>query len=187
MSAVMPAKRAGASDDAIVAAIRAAGLTVANWNGSHQFVAAGPTHRLDTFEAAAPPGTRVVRLAVAGAFHTDAMAPAAVMFARAAAETDFAGAASAMVGNGDGALVSGPDDLRRRLITQLTSPVRWDLCSATIADSTDVTTHIELAPAGPLTRLLKRARPDAHAVALRHPKDVEEVQEPNASAIGLRV
>jgi [acyl-carrier-protein] S-malonyltransferase len=184
MSAVMPAKRAGASDDAIVAAIRAAGLTVANWNGSHQFVAAGPKHRLDTF---APPGTRVARLAVAGAFHTEAMAPAAAMFARAAAETDFADAASAMVGNGDGALVSSPDDLRRRLITQLTSPVRWDLCSTTIADSTDATAHIELAPAGPLTRLLKRAHPDAHAVALRHPKDVEEVAAPQPVMAGTQL
>jgi [acyl-carrier-protein] S-malonyltransferase len=186
MAAVMPTKRDGASDDAVIAAIRSAGLTVANWNGSHQFVAAGPTSRLDTFEAAPPSGTRVARLAVAGAFHTSAMEPATPVFAHAVAETDLLDVASAMVGNGDGALVSGPDDLRKRLIAQLTSPVRWDLCSATIVGSAGAGLHVELAPAGPLTRLLQRACPGARTIALHCPADVEKVHLELDAAHGSR-
>ncbi len=176
MSAVMPTKRDGASDEAIVSAVQAAGLTVANWNGSHQFVAAGPADRLDTFETAPPPGIRVARLAVAGAFHTGAMEPATPVFADAVAETDLADGASAMLSNGDGALVSSPDDLRQRLIAQLTSPVRWDLCDTTIAARAGAGLHIELAPAGPLTRLLQRARPGVRAIAVHGPADTEKIQ-----------
>jgi [acyl-carrier-protein] S-malonyltransferase len=176
MTAVMPAKRDGASDEVIVSAVRAAGLTVANWNGSHQFVAAGTTERLDAFEAAPPPGTRVARLAVAGAFHTGAMEPATPVFADAVAEADLVDGASALLGNGDGALVSGPADLRRRLVAQLTSPVRWDLCAATIAGRAGAGLHVELAPAGPLTRLLHRARPGVRAIPVHGPADVEKIR-----------
>lgn len=176
MSAVMPAKRDGAPDAAIVDAIASAGLTVANWNGSHQFVAAGPVDRLDTWEASAPRGMRVVRLEVAGAFHTGAMRSATAEFARAVAAADFRDGASAMTGNGDGALVSGTEDLRRRLIAQLTAPVRWDLCTATLARCAGPASRIELAPAGPLTRLAERAEPGVRAVALRRPVDVEDLR-----------
>jgi [acyl-carrier-protein] S-malonyltransferase len=138
-------------------------------------VAAGPAHLLDAFASAPPPGIRLARLSVAGAFHTDAMAPAVDEFARAVADADVTAATSPMVGNGDGALVRDPDDLRRRLLTQLTSPVRWDLCTATIATLAPSATHVELAPAGPLTRLLTRARPGARAVPLLTPADVAQV------------
>jgi [acyl-carrier-protein] S-malonyltransferase len=176
MAAVMPSKHDAASEHAIVAAIQEAGLTVANWNGSHQFVAAGPADRLDPFVAAPPAGMRVARLAVAGAFHTGAMDPAAAEFSRAVAAADFTDAASALVGNGDGTLVTGPDDLRWRLTAQVTSPVRWDRCAATIAGRVGDGLHIELAPAGPLTRLLQRARPGVPAIALYGPADVEKVR-----------
>ncbi|WP_433628848.1 ACP S-malonyltransferase [Nocardia sp. CA-120079] len=178
MAAVMPTKRDGATDAAIVAAIGAAGLIVANWNGSHQFVAAGTKDRIDAFIEARPRGLRIVPLTVAGAFHTDAMATATPSFAKAAAEAAFLESASAMVGNGDGALITSPDDLRQRLIAQITAPVRWDLCARTIAAhaATDAP-HLELAPAGPLTRLLERERPEARALAIRTPEDIDPTAE----------
>lgn len=181
MAAVMPSKRAPASDEEIVAAVAAAGLTVANWNGSHQFVAAGPADRIEALADAPPPGTRVSPLAVAGAFHTEAMAPAVEAFTRAIEGVRITEPASAMVGNGDGALLTG-DDLRHRLIRQITSPVRWDLCARTIADQAPGSPHIELAPAGPLTRLLQRARPEARAVALAAPQDLDRVPAGAAAA-----
>jgi [acyl-carrier-protein] S-malonyltransferase len=177
MAAVMPTRRDGAPDEAIVAAVGAARLTVANWNGCHQFVAAGAVDRLDAFAATPPPGMRVTRLAVAGAFHTDAMATATAAFARVADETPFTEPTSAMLGNGDGALVAGPDELRRRLIGQITSSVRWDRCSATIARcAAPHAPHIELAPGGPLTRLVERACPGVLAFAVRTPDDVVRVR-----------
>jgi [acyl-carrier-protein] S-malonyltransferase len=177
MAAVMPAKRDPAPDEAIFAAIRAAGLTVANGNGSHQFVAAGPADRLEAFAAAPPGGVRIAPLEVAGAFHTQAMAAAVGPFAQAVWQSPFTEPASAMLSNGDGSLVAGPDDLRQRLVAQITSPVRWDLCSAAMAElSSPDAVRIELAPAGPLTRLTERASPGARAVALRAPHDADRLQ-----------
>ncbi|WP_433524912.1 ACP S-malonyltransferase [Nocardia pseudovaccinii] len=178
MAAVMPTKRDGASDAAIVAAVGAAGLTVANWNGSHQFVAAGTKDRIDAFIEARPQGLRIVPLTVAGAFHTDAMVTATSSFAKAAAEASFLEPVSAMVGNADGALIASPDDLRQRLIAQITAPVRWDLCAQTIAaHAAPDAPHLELAPAGPLTRLLERERPAARALAIRTPEDIDPTAE----------
>lgn len=175
MMAVMPTKRAGASDEEIVAAVAAAGLTVANWNGGHQFVAAGPSERIDALVTEPASGMRVAPLAVAGAFHTRAMAPAVAAFAAAVEQAEFTEPALALLGNADGALVARPDDLRRRLVTQITSPVRWDLCSAEIARLASGAVHIELAPAGPLTRLLQRTDPGARAVAVAAPEDVHHL------------
>ncbi|WP_318207902.1 ACP S-malonyltransferase [Streptomyces sp. SJL17-1] len=176
MVACMPSKRDGAPDESIVDAIHAGGLAVANWNGSHQFVAAGPLTAAEDFATTPPRGMRVVRLEVAGAFHTEAMAPAQESFAQAVAQVSWRTPDSAMLGNGDGALVAGPDDLRQRLVTQLTSAVRWDLCAQAIAaHSSTETLHIELAPAGPLTKLAERARPWMRAVALRAADDLDGV------------
>ncbi|MBD0670562.1 ACP S-malonyltransferase [Streptomyces sp. CBMA156] len=176
MAACMPSKRDGAADEAIVDAIRAGGLSVANWNGSHQFVAAGPSAAVEAFGANPPAGMRVVRLEVAGAFHTEAMAPALEPFARAVARAPWRAPDSAMLGNADGSLVTGPDDLRQRLVAQLTSAVRWDLCAESIArHSSARTLHVELAPAGPLTKLAERARPWTRTVALRSADDLDAV------------
>lgn len=177
MAAVMPARRDPASDDAIRTAIDGAGLTLANANGSHQFVAAGPRDRLEAFAAARPTGLRIAHLAVAGAFHTDAMAAAVAPFADAVERTSFRRPAAALLANADGAFVVDAGDLRRRLITQISAPVRWDLCSATIAArSGPQTVQLELAPGGPLTKLLQRSRPEAEAVALHGPADVRSLR-----------
>ncbi|MFG2651214.1 ACP S-malonyltransferase [Streptomyces sp. NPDC048436] len=176
MAAFMPSKRNGAPDESITDAIHAGGLSVANWNGSHQFVAAGPLAAVEAFTADPPPGMRVVRLEVAGAFHSSAMAPARESFARAVAEAPFQTPDSAMLGNRDGALVAGPGDLRQRLVTQLISAVRWDLCAESIVQhSSAEALHIELAPAGPLTKLAQRARPEARTLALRAAEDLDRV------------
>jgi [acyl-carrier-protein] S-malonyltransferase len=175
MTAVMPAKRAGASDEEILAAIAAAGLVVANRNGGHQFVAAGAAERVAAFSAEPGPGIRAVPLAVAGAFHTGAMEPAAEPFAAAMRGASIAEPSSAMVGNGDGRFLAGPEDLRRRLVTQVTSPVRWDLCARTITRHAPAALHLELAPAGPLTRLRLRAAPETRAIAIQSPEDVDRI------------
>ncbi len=115
---------------------------------------------------------------MAGAFHTSAMAPAVDAFARAARQARFVPSAATLLGNADGAPVTGPDELRSRLITQIIAPVRWDLCAAAIARLAPGALHLELAPAGPLTRLLQRTDPDARTLAVRSPGDVLELAAP---------
>ena len=71
MSAVL-----GGDPDEVLAAIEKHGLTPANMNGAGQVVAAGALDGLEALKADPPAKARIMPLSVAGAFHTDYMAPA---------------------------------------------------------------------------------------------------------------
>lgn len=155
----------------VAAALERHGLTAANVNGAGQVVAAGPIAALEALAADPPPKTRLRRLAVAGAFHTDAMAPARRELDQSCAAAPVADPRCALLSNRDGALVSSGVQLRRRLIDQVSAPVRWDACLASMADL-GVSAVIELPPAGTLTALIRRALPDVETLPLRTPEDL---------------
>src|SRR5690625_4051724 len=77
----MSAIRKGDPDD-VLAATDKHGLTPANVNGAGQIVAAGTTAQLEALADDPPAGTRIRALPVAGAFHTEHMAPAVDILAR---------------------------------------------------------------------------------------------------------
>jgi [acyl-carrier-protein] S-malonyltransferase len=62
----------GGEESEVLAAIAAHGLYPANRNGAGQIVAAGALDALDKLAAEPPAKARVIKLAVAGAFHTPA-------------------------------------------------------------------------------------------------------------------
>lgn len=167
----MAAVLGGLRDDVVTRAA-AAGLSVATVNGSAQVVVGGPLAALDAFTADPPPGSRVRRLDVAGAFHTDAMAPAAGGFASALAALRPTPALCPVLANADGAAVTEGAALLARLVTQLTGPVRFDRCVEAMA-ALGVTGVLEVAPGGTLAPLLTRALPGAEVVALRSPEDLD--------------
>lgn len=142
-----------------------AGLEVATVNVAGQVVVGGPVEALDAWTP--PSGARVRRLDVAGAFHTSAMAPAVAGFAALVAELEPADAQCDVLANADGAVLRDGRELLDRLVGQLTRPVRFDLCLAAAAGPA-----VELAPAGVLTALVKRGRPDLTVTALRTPADL---------------
>ncbi|MBQ1030689.1 ACP S-malonyltransferase [Micromonospora parva] len=145
----------GGDPDEVIAAIEANGLYPANRNGAGQIVAAGALDGLDKLAAAPPARTRVIRLQVAGAFHTPYMAPAETALAAAAAGIAAADPARTLLSNLDGTAVDNGAAMVQRLVRQVTAPVRWDLCMRTLADL-GVTGVIELPPAGTLAGLVKR-------------------------------
>jgi [acyl-carrier-protein] S-malonyltransferase len=69
---------------------------------------------------------KAVPLAVAGAFHTSLMAPAAERLREALAEAQFARPAIPVVSNVDARPHDDPDEIRELLLSQLVSPVRWE-------------------------------------------------------------
>lgn len=140
---------------AVVAAIEALGATAANHNGSGQIVAAGTAEQIAELKANPPSGSRVVPLSVAGAFHTSHMEPGRVRLAAAAASLRATDPALTLLSNADGAVVAHGADYLARLVNQVTSPVRWDLCMATMA-ALGVTGILELPPSGTLTGIAKR-------------------------------
>lgn len=138
----------GSDPDEVLAAIEAHGLYPANRNGAGQVVAAGAVAGLDKLAAEPPAKTRVIRLQVAGAFHTPYMAPAEAALAGVAAGITPADPARILLSNLDGSAVNHGREMVQRLVRQVTAPVRWDLCMRTLADL-GVTGVIELPPPAP--------------------------------------
>lgn len=167
MSAVI-----GGDQDAVVARLAELDLTPANYNGGGQLVAAGALGSLAQLAAEPPAATRVIPLQVAGAFHTRYMAPAVETLRAAVADVTPADPAVTVWTNHDGSAVTSGADMARLLVEQVASPVRWDLCMASFADA-GATGIIELAPAGTLVGLAKRALRGTPTVAVKTPGDLD--------------
>ena len=99
------------------------------------------------------------------------MAPAVEALARVAADVTPRDPDTRLLSNRDGAVVTTGADALGRIVHQVSNPVRWDLCSATLADL-GVTGLLELPPAGTLAGLAKRALPGVEIVALKTPDDL---------------
>lgn len=147
-------------------------LTAANNNGAGQVVAAGTMDQLAALTEHPPEKARVIPLAVAGAFHTGHMSPAVEVLAGYAKAISTHDARVPLVSNADGAVLHSGREVLKRLVSQVSNPVRWDLCMETFAEL-GVTGLIEVPPAGTLTNLAKRALPGVQTLALRTPADLD--------------
>ncbi len=167
MSAVL-----GGDADEVVAAAEALGLTPANMNGAGQLVVAGTLEALAAFAEAPPDRARIRPLQVAGAFHTHFMQPAVDVLTRYSRAISTHDPRIQLLSNADGRVVHDGREVLTRLVAQVSRPVRWDLCMATMADL-GVTALIEIPPAGTLAGLAKRALPGVETVALSTPDDLD--------------
>ena len=168
MSAVLGGER-----EVVLKAIAEAGLVAANDNGGGQIVAAG---NLEALAQLAPEGARVRTLAVAGAFHTSYMQPAVEPMRALAASIEVSDCNIGVLSNKDGAVLTSGREILDRIVNQIANPVRWDLCMQTLADQ-GVTGVIEVAPAGTLVGLIKRAVPAIEQSALKSPTDIESAND----------
>ncbi|HEV7930770.1 MAG TPA: ACP S-malonyltransferase [Actinomadura sp.] len=166
----------GGDADEVLAAIDKHGLTPANINGAGQVVAAGPMDRLATFAEEPPAKARLRPLSVAGAFHTEHMAPAVDTLRRIRGGMPVADPVTRVLSNRDGAVVASGADYVSRLVDQVSTPVRWDACMDTMRDL-GVTAIIELPPAGTLTGLARRELRGVELLALKTPDDLDRARE----------
>ena len=111
-------------------------------------------------------------LQVAGAFHTSYMAPAVEALRAAAADVTTADPDITLWSNRDGARVTDGADALARIVTQVSSPVRWDLCMASFATD-GISGFIEVAPAGALVGMAKRGLRGIPNVAVKTPDDLD--------------
>ena len=171
MSAVL-----GGDRTEVLAAISALNLVAANDNGAGQIVAAGELDSLALLSQNPPAGARVRALAVAGAFHTQFMQPAVEPLRVLASTISTHPASIQIISNKDGQVIKDGAQVLERIINQIASPVRWDLCMESLK-SLGVTGVIELPPAGTLVGLLKRAAPEIETFALKSADDVNAARE----------
>ncbi|MGY1827753.1 MULTISPECIES: acyltransferase domain-containing protein [unclassified Blastococcus] len=173
MSAVL-----GGDPDEVLAALERHGLTPANMNGAGQVVAAGPVDGLAALKAEPPAKARIMPLPVAGAFHTAYMAPAREELEGLVGGLRPADPSRLLLSNADGAAVDSGAGVLARLVSQVTSPVRFDSCLATMRDL-GVTAVLELPPAGALAGLAKREWKGAgiEVLAVSSPADLDRARE----------
>ncbi len=163
----------GGEQDQVLAALEELGLSAANYNGAGQIVAAGSKAAITQLVATPPEKSRVIELKVAGAFHTHFMQPAVTKLSEVAATVSASMPQMKLWSNVGGALVTDGEQFLASLVSQVSNPVRWDLCMASI--ETLSATVIELPPAGALAGLAKRGMPNSTAVALKNPTDLEKI------------
>ncbi len=155
------------------AAAAAAGLEIANYNGGGQFVVAGATPAIEAMVTSPPAGARVIQLKVAGAFHTSFMSAAVAELELAAGEATANDPILKIWSNKDGQELTDGAEVLKRLVSQVASPVRFDLNLAALGGAQ---TFVELPPAGALAGLAKREL-NCEIIALRNPADFAKLSQ----------
>jgi [acyl-carrier-protein] S-malonyltransferase len=166
----------GGDAEEVQAALTKHGLTAANVNAEGQIVAAGTLEQLAALAADPPTRARLMPLSVAGAFHTEHMAPAVGVLGSLAKAVSTHDPRTPLISNRDGKIVHDGRDVVRRIVTQVAHPVRWDLCMETMRDL-GVTGLLEMPPAGTLTGIAKRALPGVETFALKTPDQLDAARE----------
>jgi len=160
----------------VLAALEAQGLTPANDNGPGQIVAAGTMEQLQALADNPPAKARLIPLSVAGAFHTEHMAPAVGRMATLARSVSTHDPRTPLISNRDGQIVHDGREVVARIVGQIARPVRWDLCMETMSDL-GVTGLLEMPPAGTLAGIAKRALPGVETFALKTPDQLDDARE----------
>jgi [acyl-carrier-protein] S-malonyltransferase len=166
----------GGEQSAVESRIAELGLEPANYNGSGQIVAAGSIDAIAALQAEGPAGARVIPLQVAGAFHTRYMSPAVSTLGEYANQVEAQDPTTRIWTNAGGRLITSGTEFKELLVKQVSNPVRWDMCMASMLEA-GVTAIIEVSPAGTLTGLAKRAMPGVEALAVKTPENIEAALE----------
>ncbi len=145
----------------------------ANDNGGGQVVVSGNKEAVDrAVEIAKGKGARrAMLLPVSAPFHCSLMQPAADVMADALSTVTINRPAVPLVSNVLASAISDPDEIRRRLIEQVTCTVRWRESVAYMAGE-GVTKFFEIGAGKVLTGLVKRITDGATGVAVGAPADI---------------
>jgi len=114
----------------VVQICRETGVQAANFNAPLQTVISGPLDKLTAAEEAARQAgaRRVIRLRVAGAFHSELMRPAAEKLADFIAGVEFREPQFPVLCNVTGLPHGTPDEIRELMVRQVCEPVKWVDC-----------------------------------------------------------
>ncbi|MCA1747475.1 MAG: ACP S-malonyltransferase, partial [Bacteroidales bacterium] len=129
----------------------------ANYNAPGQIVISGSNAGIDTAiaEMNARGAKRAIKLQVGGAFHSPLMEPAKEELRRAIEATTFSKPVCPVYQNVNASPSSDPDEIRKNLVLQLVSPVRWtQTIQRMIADGAALFT--EVGPGNVLQGLIKK-------------------------------
>jgi [acyl-carrier-protein] S-malonyltransferase len=164
-------------DDAVRAACAEAGGTVqaVNFNAPGQVVIAGEKAAVErAMEACKAKGAkRAMLLPVSAPFHSTLMKPAADKLESYLAKLALAGPRIPLINNVDVAIESAPDRIKRALVRQAASPVRWVETIRKMAEA-GVTHIVECGPGKVLAGMTRRIAPGVKSFAAADRASLEE-------------
>jgi [acyl-carrier-protein] S-malonyltransferase len=152
-------------------------VVAANYNADEQVVVSGEVAGVErAMELAREAGAkRVVRLAVAGAFHSPLMAPAAAGLGAAIEQTPFRDPGFPVYSNVSAGAVGSAVEARELLGRQLTAPVRWAQLVRNMDSRWPGALWVELGPGAVLSGLVARLVRGAKTLACGTLSDVEKL------------
>lgn len=155
----------------------------ANDNGGGQVVVSGDKAAVEraTEIAKGKGAKRAMLLPVSAPFHCRLMQPAAEVMAKALAEVTVNRPAVPLVSNVLAAPISDPEEIRKRLVEQVTGTVRWRESVAYMAGQ-GVTHFLEIGAGKVLSGLVKRIADGAVGVAIGGPNDIATARDALAAA-----
>jgi [acyl-carrier-protein] S-malonyltransferase len=155
----------------------------ANDNGGGQVVVSGDKAAVDRAVdiAKAKGARRAMLLPVSAPFHCKLMQPAADVMAKALSEVTIKKPAAPVVSNVLASAISDPDEIRRRLVEQVTGTVRWRESVVYMA-SKGVTRFFEIGAGKVLSGLVKRIADGATGMPVGGPGDIAAAKEALADA-----
>src|SRR5258708_4184118 len=155
----------------------------ANDNGGGQVVVSGDRAAVErAIEIAKSKGAkRAMLLPVSAPFHCRLMQPAADVMAGALAGVTIKPPVVPLVSNVLAAALTNPDEIRRRLVEQVTGTVRWRESVAYMAGH-GVTRFFEIGAGKVLSGLVKRIADGAVGIAVGGPNDIAIVKDALAAA-----
>jgi [acyl-carrier-protein] S-malonyltransferase len=131
-------------------------LVPANFNAPGQIVISGSGAACQRAVVAAEAmGLRAMPLKVAGAFHSPLMKSAADKMTAELAKVSFSRPGKTVYSNVTAHAHGEPQEIKRLLVEQIVSPVRWDQTMQTLVSAGEAR-FIELAPGKTLAGLAKR-------------------------------
>jgi [acyl-carrier-protein] S-malonyltransferase len=147
---------------------------VANDNNVGNVVISGVAAAVEQASARAGElGARVIPVNVSAPFHCALMQPAADEMAEALSEIAIGPPRAFLVANVTARPTNDPDVIRRQLVDQVTGRVRWRESVEWMAGEGGVDRFVELGAGKVLTGMVRRIAPDAEAMALNGPADLE--------------
>ena len=133
-------------------------IQIANYLCNGNYAVSGASEACDVVAEIAKPEFKArmtVKLAVAGAFHTDFMAPAVPALEKVLEDIEFKKPRIPVISNVDAKPHSDPATIKKLLATQVTSPVLWENTMDSVL-AKDFERAVELGPGKVTAGILKR-------------------------------
>ncbi len=122
---------------------------------------------------------KAIPLKVAGAFHTEMMAPAAESLAQAIQNTTIAESAEIkVIANINAQYYTTPEEISQGLIRQLVQPILWQKCMEKLL-AEGVENFYEIGPGRVLTGLMKKINRKTKVINISNLQSIEEAVKTN--------